>query len=167
MCEWIMLLYTWNKQTNKQSKNTLQHCKSHLHQKNTSYKKRMLTVFLSGLSELGCCHIPEAWAGLSPLAGLSWGWGRWGGCASQWALPMDLACLFPSAPAHNFQIQAGPPAVKLHLLHPKEVELLGWKSFGKPPWAPCLQVMVFPPPASFLRVTPPMIKALSTEGCRK
>ena len=47
--------------------------------------------------------------------------------------PMDLTCLFPSALAHNLQIQAGPPAVKLHLLHPKDVEPLGWKSFEKPP----------------------------------
>ena len=47
--------------------------------------------------------------------------------------PMDLVSLFPYAPAHNNQILAGPTAVKLHLLHPKEVELLGWKSFGKPP----------------------------------
>ena len=44
----------------------------------------MLTLFPSGLSDLGCCHIPEA---LGPLDGLSWGWGRLGGCASQWALP--------------------------------------------------------------------------------
>ena len=36
--------------------------------------------------------------------------------------PMDVVCLFPSAPAHNLQIQVGPPAVKLHLLHPKAVE---------------------------------------------
>ena len=47
--------------------------------------------------------------------------------------PMDVVCLFPSAPAHNLQIQVGPPAVKLHLLHPKDVEPLGWKSFGKSP----------------------------------
>lgn len=45
--------------------------------------------------------------------------------------PMDLACLLPSAWAHNLQIQ-GPPAMKLRLLHPKDVEPLGWKSFEKP-----------------------------------
>ena len=40
---------------------------------NTNYKKRMLTLFPLGLSDLGRCHIPEAWAGLGPLDGLSWG----------------------------------------------------------------------------------------------
>ena len=43
---------------------------------------------------------------------------------------MDLACLRPSAPAH--QILVGPPAVKLHLLHPKDVEPLGWRSLKSP-----------------------------------
>ena len=47
--------------------------------------------------------------------------------------PIDVVCLFPSAPAHSLQIQAGPSAVKLHLLHPKDVEPLHWKSFEKPP----------------------------------
>ena len=47
--------------------------------------------------------------------------------------PMDLVYLFPSAPAHNLQIQASPPAEKLHLLHPQDVEPLGWKSCEKPP----------------------------------
>ena len=46
--------------------------------------------------------------------------------------PMHLVCLFLSAPTHNLQIQAGPPAAKLHLLHPQDVELLGWKRCEKP-----------------------------------
>ena len=45
---------------------------------------------------------------------------------------MDLVSLFPSAPAHDLQILVGPPALKLHLLRPEDVEPLGWKSFGKP-----------------------------------
>ena len=47
--------------------------------------------------------------------------------------PMVRVSLLPSARAHNLQIQEGPPAVKLWLLHPKDVEPLGWKSFGKSP----------------------------------
>lgn len=47
--------------------------------------------------------------------------------------PMHLVCLFLSAPTHNLQIQAGPPAAKLHLLHPQDVEPLGWKSYEKTP----------------------------------
>ena len=38
--------------------------------------------------------------------------------------PMDLVSLF-SARAHNLQFQEDPPAVKLRLLHPKDVEPLG------------------------------------------
>ena len=45
---------------------------------------------------------------------------------------MALMSLFPSAATHNLQIQVGPPALKLRLLHPKDVEPLGWKSFEKP-----------------------------------
>ena len=47
--------------------------------------------------------------------------------------PMALVSLFPSAATHSLQIQVGPPALKLRLLHPKDVEPLGWKSFEKPP----------------------------------
>ena len=79
--------------------------------------------------------------------------------------PVDLACLLPSAWAHNLQIQAGPPAVKLRLLHPKDVEALGWKSFGKPCglhvswwWGSHL-------PTSFLRVLHLRMRALSPEWC--
>ena len=46
--------------------------------------------------------------------------------------PRDLSCFLPSAQAHNLQIQVGPPAVKLHLLLPEDVERLGFKSFEKP-----------------------------------
>ena len=45
--------------------------------------------------------------------------------------PVDLTSLFPSASAHNLQIQEDHPAVKLRLLHPKDVEPLGWKSSDK------------------------------------
>ena len=45
---------------------------------------------------------------------------------------MALVSLFPSAATHNLQIQVGPPALKLCLLHRKDVEPLGWKSCEKP-----------------------------------
>ena len=45
---------------------------------------------------------------------------------------MALVSLFPSAATHNLQIQVGSPALTLRLLHPKDVEPLGWKSFEKP-----------------------------------
>ena len=99
---------------------------------NTNYKKRVLTLFPSGLSDLGRCHIPEAWAGLGPLDGLSWAEGAGKDVPANEPCPMDLVSLFPYAPAHNHQILAGPPAVKLHLLHPKDVEPLGWRSLKSP-----------------------------------
>ena len=82
----------------------------------------MLTLFPSGLSDLGCCHIPEAEQAWVPWMDRL---GREEGGEDMPVnepFPMDLVCLFPSAPAHNLQNQVGPPAVKLHLLHPKDVE---------------------------------------------
>ena len=42
---------------------------------NTKYKlqKENATLLPLGLGYLGCCHIPEARAGLGPLEGPSWG----------------------------------------------------------------------------------------------
>ena len=82
----------------------------------------MLTLFPSGLGDLGCWHIPEAWVPRWTVVGRQ----SWERCAGQWALPHRPACLLPSAPAHNLQIQGV-------LLHPKDVEPLGWKSYEKPP----------------------------------
>ena len=48
---------------------------------------------------------------------------------------------------------------------PKGCGASGLEELWKAPWAACLQVMGFPPSASFLRVTPPMVKAPSTEWC--
>ena len=74
--------------TENKNKHTLQHCKSPIHQYKIQITKRECWLYsLSGLSDLDCCHIPKAWAGLGNLDGLSWGWGSWGGCDSQWALP--------------------------------------------------------------------------------
>ena len=70
--------------------------------------------------------------------------------------PMDLASLFPSASAHSLQMQARPLAVKLCLLLPKDVQPLGWKSSEKPCGPHVSWCWSFPPPASFLRVAPPM-----------
>ena len=56
MREWIMLLYTWNKKTN-----TLYNIVSHIYT-NTKYKlqKENADAIPFRLSDLGCCHIPEA-----------------------------------------------------------------------------------------------------------
>ena len=82
--------------------------------------------------------------------------GSWGGQHHPWSAPPQAVLRFPhdgwlwqplpglrmqevlghgvlpSTRAHNLQIQAGPPAVELRLLHPKDVEALSWKSFEKP-----------------------------------
>ena len=127
MLKWIMLLSTWNK-------HTLQHCKSPLYQYKIQITKR--ECWLYSLQAL------VTWAAVTSLKP-GQAWVPWMDCLGteeggkdmsiNEPFPMDLTCLFPSALAHNLQIQAGPPAVKLHLLHPKDVEPLGWKSFEKPP----------------------------------
>ena len=72
--------------------------------------------------------------------------------------PMHLVCLFLSAPTHNLQIQAGPPAAEPAIVPPKDGGASGLEEFCKVPWALRLLVvgLGFPPPASFLRVTPPV-----------
>ena len=83
------------------------------------------------LGDLGCCHIPEAWAGLFPRMDCHGADGAGEDVPANEPCPMDLVSLF-SAWAHNLQIQEDPPTVKLCLLHPKDVEPLRWKSFKKP-----------------------------------
>ena len=116
----------------KQKKQTRYNTVSHVYT-NTNYRKRMRLYSLQAL---------VTWAATTYLKpGQAWvPWmhclGTEGGgkeVPANEPCPVDPACLFPSAPAHNLQIQAAPPAGKLHLLHPKDVEPPGWKSFGKPP----------------------------------
>ena len=116
----------------------------------------MLTLFPSGLSDLGCCHIPEAWAGLGPLDGLSWDWGRWGGYASQWAMPHRCGvpvplCTHPQSPdpSRSSCSETTPPA-------PKGCGASALEELWKAPWVPCLLMVRFPPPASFLSVAAPV-----------
>ena len=92
----------------------------------------MSTLFPSGLGDLGCCHIHEAWAGLFPRMDCHGAEGAGEGVPANEPCPMVQVSLLPSTRAHNLQIQAGPPAVELRLLHPKDVEALSWKSFEKP-----------------------------------
>ena len=116
----------------------------------------MSTLFPSGLGDLGCCHIPEAWAGSFPKDGLSWGWWGWGVCASQWALPhgpgepVPLCCNPQPPDPGGFSCTNTTPTA------PKGCGASGLEELWKAPWAQCLLVLGFPPSASFLRVTPPM-----------
>ena len=106
------------------------------------------------LGDLGCCHIPEAWAGLFPRMDCHGADGAGEDVPANEPCPMDLVSLF-SAWAHNLQIQEDPPTVKLCLLHPKDVEPLGWKSFEKPRGLLSPGGGV-PPPVYFLRVAQAM-----------
>ena len=116
----------------------------------------MLTLFPSGLGDLGCCHIPEAWAGLVPKDGLSWGWRSWGGCASQWALPHGPGEPFPLCISPQ-PLDAGTSSCSgTTPTASKGCATSGLGELWKAPWAPCLLVLGFLPPASFLRVAPPM-----------
>ena len=116
----------------------------------------MLTLFPSGLGALGCWYIPEAWAGLVPKDGLSRSWRSWGGRASPWALPHGPGeplplCISPQPPDPG-----GPSCSETTPTAPKGRGASGLEELWKALWAPCLLVLEFPPPASFLRVAPPM-----------
>ena len=131
----------------------------------------MSALFPSGLGDLGCCHIPEAWADLVPKDGLSWGWWSWGGCASQWTLPHG-----PGEPALLYTGPQPPDPSRSSCSETTPTELKGCggselEELWKAPWVPCLLVLGFPPPTSLLRVTPPMDEstlprvALQKLGC--
>ena len=126
MHEWIML--------KQKHKHILQHGKSHRHQHKTQITKRecwpySLQAFVT-------------WAAATSLGRLeSLGWtvlglrevGRM--CQSMnpapWTGVSVPLCTSPQPPDPGSFTAVG--AVKLFLLHPKDVELLGWKSFEKPP----------------------------------
>ena len=78
--------------------------------------------------------------------------------------PMDLVGLFPSAPAPQPPDPGGSSCSETTPTAPKGPGASGLEELLKAPWAPRLQVMGFPPPASFLRVTPPMMKAPPQHG---
>ena len=120
-----------------------------------NYKKRMLILFPPGLGDLSCWHIPEAWAGLVPKDGLSWGWWNWGGCTRQWALPHGLGMPVPLCTGPQPQ-DRGSSCSETMPTAPKGYGASELKELWKSPWAPCLLVLGFQPPASFLGVSPPM-----------
>ena len=116
----------------------------------------MSTLSPSGLDDLGCCHIPEAWAGLVPKDGLSWGWRSWGGCASQWALPRRPGEPLPLCISAQ-PLDAGTSSCsETTPTAPKGCATSGLEELWKALWASHLLVLGFLPPASFLRVAPPM-----------
>ena len=116
----------------------------------------MSTLFPSGLGGLGCCHIPEAWAGLVPKDGLSRSWRSWGGRASPWALPHGPGEPLPLCISPQPQDAGTSSCSETLPLLPKDVQPLGWKSSEKPCGPHVSWCWSFPPPASFLRVAPPM-----------
>ena len=119
---------------------------------NTNYQEWMSTLFPSGLGGLGCCHILEAWAGLVPKDRLSRGWWSWGGRASRWALPHGPGEPLPltASRCRHVLLQWN------YATASKGCATSGLEELWKALWAPCLLVLEFPPPASFLRVAPPM-----------
>ena len=109
--------------------------------------------------DLGWCHIPGVWVDLGPQTGLSWSWGSGEGApGNEPRTVTDMNFLFPSVWAHSLQIQAGPPAAEPAIVPPKDGGASGLEEFCKVPWALRLLVvgLGFPPPASFLSVTPPV-----------
>ena len=148
------------------NKNTLQHCKPPTHQYKIQitksecrlYSPQALVTWAAGTSlKPGQACFPRMDCHGADGAGES--------VPANEPCPMDLASLFPSASAHNLQMQARPLAVKLCLLHPKDVQPLVWKNSEKPCglyvswcWGFCLQ-----PPS--LGLSHLWMKAPSPEWC--
>ena len=91
---------------------------------------------------------------MGPQAGLSWAEGAGEGLpGKQSPTPWTwTAC----SPLHEPTISRSgdPPAAEPTLAPPKDGGVSGLEELCKVLWAPCLLVAGFPPPASFLRVTP-------------
>ena len=121
--------------TKNKNKHPIQHCKSPIHQ----YKIQIIE------GEYWLCS-PQAsvtWAAVTslkpgqslfPRTDCHGADGAGEDKPANEPCPMELVSLFFSASAHDLQIQAGPPAVRLWLLHPKGLEPLGWKSFDQLHW---------------------------------
>ena len=62
---------------------------------------------------------------------------------------MEMDLILPGGPDPG-----DPPAAEPTRVPPKDGGGSGLEELGKVLWAPCLLVAGFPPPASFLRVTP-------------
>ena len=139
MDNWITLLYIWNKWSN-----ILQYkIKVKLKKKTKNRSSKQMPTLLRGehsipegmssLGDLGWCHILGDGAALGLKAGLSWGWGSWGGSGGKWTHP-SKPVVVPGSP--NLQIQVGPPIAKQSLVYPKEVRSLGLDEFGTVPQSP-------------------------------
>ena len=89
------------------------------------------------------------------------------GVQAMWPLPpsVDLDFLFPSAWGHTLQTQGDPPAAKPSLVPPEDGGVSGLEELCKVPWAKCLLLVGFPPPASFLGVAHLRRTAPSAEWC--
>ena len=155
MYKWITLLYTLKKKTTHNSANHLYTRIQNKHNRKERKTKELLTLFPSGLEHLGWRPTPGAWAGWVPRRGCPGAEGAGEDMpANKPPTPLDMDFLFPSAWVHNLQILWDPPAAELNLVLPKDGGVSGLEELCKVPRAPCLLVVVFPPPASFLRVTP-------------
>ena len=133
----------------KKKKKILQHCKSLIHQYEIQITKRACQLYS-----------PQAlvtWAPGTSLKPGSPGWtvvgltelGEmcWPMSPAPWACMPAPLCTGPQSPDPGH-----PPA-------PTGCGVSGLGELRTGPWAPCLPVLGFPPPASFLGVAPPVVKA--------
>ena len=141
----------------KKTHNSANHLYTRIQNKHNR-KERQKNCWLCSPRALG------TWAGVTLLEPGA-GWVPRRGCpgvegagedmpANKPPTPLDMDFLFPSAWVHNLQILWDPPAAELNLVLPKDGGVSGLEELCKVPRAPCLLVVGFPPPASFLRVTP-------------
>ena len=134
----------------------LQHCKSLIHQYEIQITKRECRLYSPR------ALVPWA-AGTSLKPGQAW-FPRMDSHGAEGAgedvpanelCPVDLACLLPSAGAHNLQIHGIFLLWNYAYCTQRMWSLWAGRAL-KIPWAPCLLVLGFPPPASFFTVTPSM-----------
>lgn len=139
----------------KKKKKILQHCKSLIHQYEIQITKRACQLYS-----------PQAlvtWAPGTSLKPGSPGWTVVGLTELGemcWPMsPAPWACM--PAPLCT-GLQSPDPG---HPTAPTGCGASGLGELRTGPWAPCLPVLGFPPPASFLGVAPPVVKAPPREWC--
>ena len=107
----------------------------------------MLTLFPSGLGDLGCCHIPEAWAPCFPRMDCHGADGAGEGVPAPWS---RWACSPLPRPTTS---RSRRTLLQWNYAYCTQRMWSLWAERAlKSPVGSCLLVIGFPPPASFFRV---------------
>ena len=115
-------------------------------------------------------HTSGAWAALVPKFGLSRGWGSCWSMCQQMTLQDPSTCSHPVPGEQDDKVRnkAGPLTAKPRQVHSR---LVGWWTLKTQTceggvWSAGLLLLRFPPPPSFLRVTPTLEHSTPASFCR-